>query len=235
MTKTIYIGLIGDYDPAVTAHQAIPKALELAGHALGCSVEPTWLHTSTLQDYVSFQLEGFDGFWCVPASPYVNMDGALRAIQYAREQHKPFLGTCGGFQHALLEFARNVLNLKEAHHAEVNPQGTMPFIAPLACSLVEQSGEIVFNEGSRIRSIYGTANVIEQYHCSYGLNPTYLPLLKGHNLSLTGFDRNGEVRVIELENHPFFIATLFQPERSGLKNVVHPLIKTYLKACVSSS
>ena len=80
--------------------------------------------------------------------------------------------------------------------------------------------------------IYGRATVTENYHCSFGLNPSYLPLLKGRDLNLTGFDRNGELRIVELEGHPFFIATLFQPERSALNGKVHPIITTYLRACL---
>jgi len=64
---------------------------------------------------------GFDGFWCVPASPYRDIDGALRAIRFAREQRRPFLGTCGGFQHAVLEYARNVLGWADAEHGELAP------------------------------------------------------------------------------------------------------------------
>lgn len=89
------IGLVGDHDVAVPAHQAIPIALQLASVQLGFPVEYEWLPTEQILD--AKNLEDFDGLWCVPASPYRNMDGALLAIQYAREQHIPFFGTCGGF------------------------------------------------------------------------------------------------------------------------------------------
>ena len=99
------IALIGDHNPAVVAHRAIPLALGLAAGASGHPVDWAWVHTSTLVGDATAQLEMFDGIWCVPASPYANTDGALEAIRVAREHNVPFLGTCGGFQHALLEYA----------------------------------------------------------------------------------------------------------------------------------
>src|SRR5687767_8764466 len=107
MTVTTRIGLIGDYDRTVPAHQAIPIALNLAKGALGMPLWWEWVPTDAIQN--ASRITGFNGVWCVPASPYRNMDGALCAIQFAREQARPFLGTCGGFQHAIVEYARNVL------------------------------------------------------------------------------------------------------------------------------
>ena len=99
------IALIGDHDPAVVAHRAIPLALALATDPSGDPVDAVWVHTSTLVGDVTAPLEMFDGIWCVPGSPYANTHGALAAIRMAREQHRPYLGTCGGFQHALFEYA----------------------------------------------------------------------------------------------------------------------------------
>ncbi|MDC6726112.1 glutamine amidotransferase-related protein, partial [Leclercia adecarboxylata] len=102
-TPALHLALHGDYNPDVTAHQAIPMALQQAADALGLSVHVQWLATDTLTS--TSALSDFDGFWCVPGSPYRDVDGALRAIRFAREQGRPFLGTCGGFQHAVLEYA----------------------------------------------------------------------------------------------------------------------------------
>src|SRR5437763_4883736 len=140
----VRIGLIGDYDPEVPAHRAIPAALRLAADRCGGAVEPVWLATAGLTGDVPARLAGCAGLWCVPASPYANADGALAAIRFARESGSPFLGTCGGFQHALLEYARHVLGFGGAEHAETSPEAAMPLIAPLSCSLVEKSGHIAF-------------------------------------------------------------------------------------------
>jgi CTP synthase (UTP-ammonia lyase) len=112
MAIHLRVALIGDYDPSVIAHQAIPEALRLSADS-GHSVEGVWIHTGSISN-AKFQLGDFDGVWCVPASPYANMDGALEAIRFARESRRPFLGTCGGFQHALIEYARNVCNIRAA-------------------------------------------------------------------------------------------------------------------------
>src|SRR5436305_12424662 len=124
MTDTVRIGLIGDFNPEVKAHIAIPQALTLASRHVGCDVVAEWLPTPSLESETEQRLSGFDGLWIVPASPYESMEGALLAIRFAREHGVPFLGTCGGFQHALLEYARNVLHLSGADHAESNPETT---------------------------------------------------------------------------------------------------------------
>lgn len=230
MKDTLHIGLIGDFNANVTAHVAIPRAIALASCRLGLEAVAEWLPTPSLENGTEEKLASFNGLWCVPASPYQSMQGALRAIRFARERGMAFLGTCGGSQHALIEYARNVLHISEADHAETNPDATMPLIAQLACSLVEGSDTIIFKPGSRIAAMYGRSEAVEQYHCSFGLNPHYHALFDQGNLRITGFDRNGEARAFELAGHPFYIATLFQPERSALADREHPLIVAYLQA-----
>lgn len=228
----IRIGLIGDYSPEVTAHVAIPKALALAAREPGGEIETTWLATESVARDVE-QLSSFDGLWCVPASPYASMDGALSAIRFAREQGLPFLGTCGGFQHAVIEYARNVLGYTEADHGESNPTSTMPLIAPLSCPLVGANGAIRLKEGSRVSRIYGKDEIAEEYYCNYGVNVRYQSLLEGGGMKVTGVDAEGEPRIVELIEHPFFIATLFQPERSALAGIMHPLVSAYVQAAYS--
>jgi CTP synthase (UTP-ammonia lyase) len=228
--KPIRVALVGDYNPEVTAHRAIPEAIRLACESCDLAIEGVWVHTTTLGPDVSQQLSGFAGLWCVPASPYANTHGVLASIRLARESGLPFLGTCGGFQYALLEYARNVLGQRDAAHAEDDPGAAAPVIAPLACSLVEKAASIVFAEGSRLRTVYGVPAAEEEYHCRYGLNPGFERLLEGTQLHVCGRDTNGEVRAVELDGHPFFIATLFQPERAALKGQLPPLVKAFLTA-----
>lgn len=226
----VSIALIGDHDPEVTAHRAIPLALALAGQASTVEIRPTWIHTATIPDPLGDFLSPYHAVWCVPASPYASMTGALRAIRCARESGMPFLGTCGGFQHAVLEFARNVLGLSDAGHAEVSPDATELIVTPLICSLVERGGTIELMDGSRASVFSGTAVLHEEYHCSYGLNPTYEAELARHGLRVTGRDPGGEARILELEGHPFYLATLFQPERAALRGVAHPLVGAFAAA-----
>lgn len=225
----VRIALIGDYDASVVANQAIPRALQLATRR-PAKVEGTWVATPSLEQDADAQLAGFHGLWCVPASPYRSMEGALGAIRFARERGTPFLGTCGGFQHVLLEYARSVLGLEEADHAEIRPGAAVPFIAPLSCSLVERSGKVLFAPGSRIRAAYGRDFAEEPYHCSYGLNPRYASLLHGRSLKVVAVDEDGDARAVELDGHSFFVATLFQPERAALHDRSHPLVEAYLAA-----
>ncbi len=223
------ICLIGDYDPQVTAHQAIPKALALA--AKDAAVEPVWLGTERAQDA---DLEEYAGFWCVPASPYRSMEGALRVIRWARETGRPFLGTCGGCQHAILEFARNVLHLADAGHAECDPASAEPMITKLSCSLVEVEENLYLTPGSRLHQIYGADEIRETYRCSFGPNPAYVAHLRKGGLEVGATGPDGEVRAIELPGHRFFFGTLFQPERSALNGKSHPLIAALVAAASGS-
>jgi CTP synthase (UTP-ammonia lyase) len=222
------IALIGDYNPSVKAHQAIPRALALASDGdIECQCE--WLHTSTLTGHPADQLADFDGVWCVPASPYANTRGALNAIRFARETGRAFLGTCGGFQHAVMEYAEAVWKVPAAH-AETDSDAIDPVIVPLTCSLVEESGELHFVPFTRLASIYGALSTTEEYHCRYGLNPRHGQRLASGPLRVAARDGAGDVRAIELDGHPFFIGTLFQPERSALSNRQHPLIRAFVVA-----
>lgn len=229
MTGKRRVALIGDYNPAVIAHQAVPEALRLAGLQTGDDVEGVWLYTASIVDPAA-RLRDFAGIWCVPASPYASPDGAVEAIRYAREQGRTFLGTCAGFQHALLEYARNVCGLREAAHAEDNPEADCRVISPLSCSLVEKSGEILMMEGTQLYQAYGKARITEGYHCNYGLNREYELLLFGGSLRPTAHDLSGEVRAVELAGHPFFVATLFQPERAALRGEVPPVVASFVAA-----
>lgn len=234
MARTVRIGLIGDFNPAVKAHIAIPRAVALAANTLACAAETSWLATPLLERNTAELLSAYDALWCVPASPYASMEGALSAIRFARERDIPFLGTCGGSQHAIIEYARNALGLAEAEHAETNPSAPLPLIAPLVCSLIEVQDTIYLKPGSRIAAIYGRTEIVEGYHCSYGLNPHYHALFEQGGMHITGVDVNGEARVIELSGHPFFVGTLFQPERSAFAGTAHPLIMAYLQAITAA-
>jgi CTP synthase (UTP-ammonia lyase) len=225
MADKFRVALIGDFNPSVIAHQAIPEALRLsAGN--GHSVEGVWVNTESISN-APVQLRDYDGIWCVPASPYASMEGALEAIRFARESGRPFLGTCGGFQHALLEYARNVCNLRTADHAETNPGASVLLISPLACPLVERSEEIELHDGF-VRKAYGVSRITEGYHCSYGLNRQYEDVLFRDGLRATAHAQHGEVRAVELSSHPFFVATLFQHERRALRGEVSPLVKVFV-------
>lgn len=225
-----HVALLGDFNPDVIAHQGINRSLELLREN-----DPTmawrWCHSSTLVGQPAAQLAEFTAIWVVPASPYENPDGVFRAIRYAREGNVPFLGTCGGFQHAVIEYARNVLGL-EAEHAETAPGAPVQLITPLSCSMVEETGVVRPVAGTRVAALYGPAQGNEGYHCNYGLNPAFVARLEAGGLIVAAKDEAGEVRALELASHPFFLLTLFQPERQALKGGVHSLVRGFVHAAL---
>ena len=221
------IGLIGDYQESVTAHRAIPLALELAAEDLQVPVDFNWLHSEEI-DVDS--LNDYAALWCVPASPYKNTENVLSAIRFARMQNVPFLGTCGGYQHAALEYARNVLGYKEAENAEINPHTSMPLISGLSCKLYDEEAGVRLLEGSAISRIYGVETISEEYFCGFGVNREYLQIFADSDMMFSGFDEDGDPRTLEISQNTFFVGTAFQPERSALKGLTHPLISALLKS-----
>ena len=225
-----HIALLGDYNPEVIAHQGINRSLELL-RAIDPTMSWRWCHTATLAGEPAAQLGEFTAIWVVPASPYENPDGVFWAIRYAREARIPFLGTCGGFQHAVIEYARNVLGL-DAEHAETAPGAPVQLITPLSCSMVEEVGAVRPVPGTRAAALYGQPRGDEGYHCNYGLNPAFVAQLEASGLIVAAKDQAGEVRALELPRHPFFLLTLFQPERRALKGEVHPLVRGFVHAAL---
>jgi CTP synthase (UTP-ammonia lyase) len=121
-----------------------------------------------------------------PGSPYHSLDGALRAIRFARESHRPFIGTCSGFQHAVIEYARNVLGFEDAQHAEYDAEASDLFVSALSCSLVGQTMSVRLEPGSRAASFYRQHEVAEQYYRNFGLNPAHQPRLHEGGFRVVG-------------------------------------------------
>jgi CTP synthase (UTP-ammonia lyase) len=230
--QALRIGLIGDRDDDVAAHHAIPLALGLAAAACAVDVDVAWIGTEAVGD--ATDLSRLDGVWCVPGSPYRNMDGALAAIRFAREQAIPFMGTCGGFQHAVVEFARNVLGWSDAAHAETSPDAARAVVVPLSCALVEVRDAVHLRAGSRIAAAYATDRIEEAYHCRYGISTDFREAIGAGPLRITAVDDQGDVRAIELDDHPFFVATLFQHERVALVGACPPLARAFVAAIAAN-
>jgi CTP synthase (UTP-ammonia lyase) len=219
---SIRLGLIGEFNEQQKAHSAIADALAASSDGKAAAA---WISTDAAGDARS--LAEFDGLWCVPGMPYRSADGALSAIRYARTHDVPFLGTSAGFQYALIEYARNVLGFSEADHQKTNPKTPMPLISRLGCALVGVKARVRLSDGSLIHNAYRAAETIEEYHCSFGLNGRYRRLLEGAALSVCAVDDQNDVRAVELDRHPFFVATLFHP---GLQ-AASPLVHAFVRAC----
>jgi CTP synthase (UTP-ammonia lyase) len=229
------IALVGDRSPSVRSHVRIPLLLQALRERDGIALDAYWMPTDDVAG-----LDGFDGIWMLPGSPYRSEAGAIEAARVARERRIPFLGTCAGFQHMLLEFARNVCGLEVAH-AENEPGARAFLMTPLACSLAGHEGLVRLTPGTLIEQIVGAPATVESYICSYGLNDDYKRTLTAHGMVFSGHGDGdgaggdgdgggGDVRVAELPGHPFFLATLFQPELAGDGRRPHPVISAFAAA-----
>jgi CTP synthase (UTP-ammonia lyase) len=226
------LAIVADFNPSSKSHAATNNAIAHSAGALGLDVAPRWLATTELAQPGGLkQLTFFDGLWIGPGSPYASMEGALAAIRFGRENGIPVLGTCGGFQHIILEHARNVLGFTGAEHEESAPQASLLFVSRLACSLVGRTMNITLAPDSLVARIMGSTNVQEEYLCNFGLNPDYVKTLRSSALRIVGGDEEGAVRAVELPNHPFFVGTLFLPQHRSTPSSPHPLISGFLTAC----
>lgn len=231
MNRTAKLALVGDRSPLVQSHVRIPAILETLRREHGLDLDAYWIGT----DQVGVtSLDRFDAIWLLPSSPYRSEAGAILAVRTAREESVPFLGTCAGFQHALLEYARNICGVSGAVTEETSPDTGERVITALSCSLVGHEGALTLAPGSAAEEMFGVSRTVERYHCSYGLNPEYADVLERHGMRLTGHDGT-DVRVAELPGHPFFMATLFQPELAGESGHCHALIRAFAEAAVRRS
>jgi CTP synthase (UTP-ammonia lyase) len=230
------IAIIGDYNSSNRSHAATNDAIRHCSAALGQRVEHHWIGTDEVGHLDGLtRLTGYNGLWIAPASPYKSMEGALLAIHTARKRRIPLLGTCGGFQHIILEYARHVLGFADAQHEETNPGASRLFISRLACSLVGRTLTITLQPDSLVARLYGQIIVREQYHCNFGVNPDYVDKLREGTLRIVGSDDEGIVRAVELAEHPFFVGTLFLPQHTSTPTAPHPLISGFLKACLQDT
>jgi CTP synthase (UTP-ammonia lyase) len=234
VSNLIKIGVIGDFESERPSHKATNAALNHCADYLRINLELQWLSTELLERDTDKSVGNFDGFWCAPGV-YKNMQGALKAIQFAREKDYPFIGTCAGFQHTVIEYARNKLGLNDAQHAESAPYASNLIITALSCSLVGETRKIFINKNSRIYKFYNKTEVEERFSCNFGLNPSYRKLIDENGFKVVGTDENDEVRILELPQNKFFIATLFQPQLSSSATDPHKLILAYLTCAIERS
>jgi CTP synthase (UTP-ammonia lyase) len=223
------IALVGEFDPTFPPHEATTAACAHSASALREQVTAEWVST---EDATPDGLRDVSGIWVAPGSPYRNLPNTLATIRYAREQGIPCFGTCGGFQHIVLEYARNVLGFRDAQHAEYDPYASDLFVTQLSCSLAGRELTITLAPDSHVARIYGALEVREQYYCNFGINPDKAGLLTSGELRVTGSDAEGEVRVVELPAHPFYIGTLFVPQLRSTAARPHPLVTAFIRAVV---
>ncbi len=220
------IAILGEYNPSFQPHVSTNAAIEHS-RSVSIDVDAAWISTREIDDTL---FERFSGIWVAPGSPYKNIDKTLWAIRYARENGVACFGTCGGFQHMIIEYARNVLGFKDASHAEYDPYASNLFISQLECVLAGREMQLTFSPGSQVAEIYGATSATEEYYCNFGVNPDHISVLQSGPLKITGSDSEGAIRVIELPEHPFFLGTLFVPQTRSTAEQPHPLVTAFLKA-----
>lgn len=147
VSKLFKIGIIGDFEPERPSHKSTNESLSHCAKYLDINIDVDWLPTVSLECNVEKSIDKYNGLWCAPGE-YKSASGAIKAIQYARENDYPFIGTCGGFQYTVIEYARNKLNLLGVQHAEYNPEAADLIITPLSCSLVGQTRKVFIDRES---------------------------------------------------------------------------------------
>ena len=238
----VRIGILGDFNPEFRSHHATPDSLQHAARKLDLKVESEWIPTpSLIGSNAEKILEPFDGLWASPGSPFKSFDGMLKGIEFARRRDWPFLGTCAGFQYALIEFARNVLGIADADSAENNSGSKNIVIYPVACAVPDRKGdapklsgmvpEIRLRPGSYLQSFYGKKEIVtEEFFCNFEVNPEYEWCAMEAGFPVVARGSQGEIRAIESPAHRFFIATLFQPQLSSTEKNPHPLVTAFVQA-----
>ena len=222
---------MGERDSRFPPHRTLDEAVAHSASRLTLTVELVWIPTPRLSDPAA-ALAGCAGVWAAPGT-LASVAGALSGIRFAREQGIPFFGTCGGFQHAVLEFARNVLGFSDAAHEAYDPTAPRLILTSLACSIKGQAMAVRVQRGSRSYAAYGREAVTEEYYCSHGINPQYRGLLEEHGLRTAARDEDGEPRILEIDAHPFYVATLFVPQTRSTPGSPHPLITAFLAAAAA--
>ena len=229
MSQQVSIAIVGDHDPSADTHQATEDSLRHAAASLDLYLTFRWVPTPAAES-AGEELAADSAVWIAPGSPYASLEGALAAIRLAREEGIPLLGTCGGFQHVVIEFARGVIGHEDAQHAEYDPDASTLFVTPLSCSLVGRRMRVLLEPGSRAAEAYGATEAQERYYCQFGLNPEHQGLLHSRGLRVAGVDADGEARVLEIPEHPFFVATLFLPQAGSMPGRPHPLVAAFVRA-----
>jgi len=219
------ICILGDLNLDFITH----RELQAEVARFGSRVKVDWV-ASDAQDAVQ-QAAVADGVWLIPGTPYKNDSAVLQVIEHARTSDQPFLGSCGGFQYALVEFARHVAGNLQAQHGEVVPDAEHQVVTALSCSLIAQERMVHPVAGTRLAGICGVEPFMGYHYCNYGLSGEFEADLQQAGLVINAFAKDAGAEGFELTQHAFFIATLFQPQVGALDNKPqHALIQAFLSA-----
>ncbi|HEY5369169.1 MAG TPA: CTP synthase [Hanamia sp.] len=240
-TKKVTIGLIGKYIELQDAYKSILESFIHAGAMNDCKVQVVNVHSEYIDEgNVNEKLVGLDGLLVAPGFGFRGVEGKIVAVKYARENNLPFFGICLGMQMAAIEFARNVLGIKEADSTEMNPDTPDPVI-----DMMEEQKKITIKGGTmrlgsypcRIKedtlaySIYGTREINERHRHRWEFNNKYLAQFEEAGMIASGINpQTGLVEIMELTSHPFFIGVQYHPELKSTVEIPHPVFVHFIKA-----
>jgi CTP synthase (UTP-ammonia lyase) len=215
---------LGDRNPEFLTHREIDSALRL----LPADVECRWVATD---DPRARQLADYDGAWLLPGTPYRDDEAAYALIGHCLDTGTPFLGTCGGFQYAAVALARARLGLTRAGHAESDPDADQHVIVALQCALYGERRTVTPVPGTRLASICGEAPFEGFHYCGYGLDEHFAAQLQDVGVVISAHAPDAGPEALELAEHPFFLATAFQPQvGSSQSGELHPVLSAWLQA-----
>ncbi|MGH2572501.1 MAG: CTP synthase [Actinomycetota bacterium] len=243
-TEPVNISIVGKYVTLKDAYLSVIEALKHAGFHHGAKVNLTWLASDELiAGSVGEVLAGADGILVPGGFGIRGVEGKMEAIRFARENRVPYLGLCLGLQCAVIEFARNVCGLQGANSSEFDSGTPHPVIdlLPEQKGVVDMGGSMRLGAypcrlraGSRAKAIYGEELVHERHRHRYEVNPEYHGVLQEHGLVFSGTSPDGRlVEIIELPDHPYFVAGQFHPELKSRPTRPHPLFRDFIGAALA--
>jgi CTP synthase (UTP-ammonia lyase) len=245
MARALRLGIVGDFERTRFSHWATEAALFHAAARLEQSLELHWLGTDQVASRGAARcLDDVDGVWGAPGSPFASSEGMLAAIRFARESGLPYLGTCAGFQYALIEITRNLLGLADADSAENGSSSEHIVITPVGCPLPNRrpdgplmsgSDTVIPVAGTLLAQLCGEAPLRGEYNCNFETNAEYVPRWQAAGLCIAARDERGGLRAFTLPVARFFLATLFQPQLSSRPQAPHPIVVGFLRACAEAA
>ena len=241
LSKKVEIAIVGKYVELHDAYLSIVESLHHAGIHSGANVSIRWVNSEDVEETgVEKALAGIDGIIVPGGFGDRGIEGMICSIQYAREHKIPYLGLCLGMQLTIVEFARNVLGLKDAHSHEFNENTANPVIhimpdkegiTDLGGTLRLGSYPCILDKTSKAYELYGTENIEERHRHRYEVNNDFRAVLTEHGMKLCGTSPDGRiVEMVELPDHPWFIATQAHPELKSRPNRPHPLFHGFVEA-----
>jgi len=241
--EKIKIGLVGKYVELQDAYKSISESFNHAKAENECEIEVEKIHSEYISsDNVDLKLSHLNGILVAPGFGDRGINGKLTAIKYARENNIPFFGICLGMQMAVVEFARNVAGIENAHSIEMNSSIDHPVINLMEDqkNVTEKGGtmrlgayDCALKEGSKAHEAYGKLLISERHRHRYEFNNEYLEVLEAKGLKATGFNPNTNlVEIIELTNHPWFVGVQFHPELKSTVINPQPLFVKFVEAAL---